>query len=195
MKKLFNYLFAFILLVIPFNSQIKSEDWEDSEETSEEQSGIKKGVYFDLGYSGPAGLSAALGFRYWFASVNIGLAGFANKVPNYAYDYIAIKPGQPLPPNYTEERYPAVIVTGDLSFHYEVTDKITAFASIGYFSQQDTILAYDYKNDLRYYYQYYTTAGACFGVGGEYSVQDDMNLGIGYHTKRGIFARITYIWQ
>lgn len=191
MKKfLFIALTTIFLIVNSLNlfSQFSEEEYEYATDY--------KAIQVDLGYSNYAGISAAVGFRYWLFSFSIGLAGFANKVPAYSMDSysVNINPMQPLPNGYEEERYGALLVTADLGFHYDITENIGLFASIGYYSATDTLLAYNYTKDIRYYYKYYVSDGVALGVGGDYFVTDDIKAGLGYHTRRGIFARLSYIW-
>ncbi len=191
MKK---YLVAFwvisllILSSINLLSQSSQEDYEYATDY--------KAIQLDLGYTNYSGISAAVGFRYWLFSFSIGLSGFANKIPPYSlYDNsVNINPMQPLPTGYEEEKYGALLVTADLGFHYDITENIGLFASIGYYSSTDTLLAYNYTRDLRYYYKYYVSDGIAFSLGGDYFITDDIKAGLGYHTRRGIFARISYIW-
>jgi outer membrane protein assembly factor BamA len=199
MKKYLFYAAALLIVLNIFSSSLQAQDTDENNGGSEEEvvGGISKAVFFDLGFGGPAGLSGGLGFRYSYFSFTLGLSGFANKVPAYQINNYGtgINASQPLPVGYSQESYSALIVTGDFGFNYEIVPKITAFASIGYYSQQDTILAHDYKQDLRYYYKYYTSSGLCYSIGGEYAITDDINVGIGYHTKRGVFGRIAYTWK
>lgn len=179
--------------ILSFNSQIL---FAQSSEEEYEYSTDYKAIQVDLGYSSYAGISAALGFRYWLFSFSLGLSGFANKIPAYSMDSYSVKinPMQPLPNGYEEEKYGALLVTADLGFHYDITENIGLFASIGYYSATDTLLAHDYNKDVRYYYKYHVSDGLAFSLGGDYFVSDDIKAGLGYHTRRGIFARLSYIW-
>jgi opacity protein-like surface antigen len=157
---------------------------------------MMKAIHADLGFFGPAGLSGALGFRYWFASFTLGLSGLMKDIPNYStYGYdLGIYPQSPLPANYDAKSYPALIVTGDFSFYYEVVKKVTGFGSIGFYSQQDTVLAWDFTDDVYYFWKNKKSSGVCFGLGAEFDYNESMKVGLGYHTKRGLFARLTYFW-
>lgn len=155
-----------------------------------------KALQLDLGYTNYSGLSAAIGFRFWLFSFSIGLSGFANKIPAYSMDSysVNINPMQPLPSGYEEEKYGALLVTADLGLHYDITENIGLFASVGYYSATDTLLAYDFRKDVRYYYKYFVSDGVAFSLGGDYFITDQIKAGLGYHTRRGIFARLSYIW-
>lgn len=191
MKKLLFIFFGIAVLSVS-NSPLLSKDTEEEYVYATDY----KAIQFDLGYSNYAGLSAAAGFRYWLFSFSIGLSGFANSIPPYSPDSygVNINPMQPLPSGYEEEKYGALLVTADLGFHYDITDYIGLFASVGYYSATDTILAYNPTKDVRYYYKYYVSDGLAFSFGGDYFFTETIKAGLGYHTRRGIFARISYIW-
>lgn len=191
MKKL-----LFLILVLGISCSNMPNLFSHPTEEEYEYAADYKALQFDLGYTNYSGLSAALGFRYWLFSFSIGLSGFANKIPAYSMDSysVNINPMQPLPNGYEEEKYGALLVTADLGFHYDITENIGLFASIGYYSSTDTLLAYNYSKDIRYYYKYYVSDGIAFSVGGDYFLTDQIKAGLGYHTRRGIFARISYIW-
>jgi len=191
MKKL-----LFLILVLGISCSNMPNLFSQPTEEEYEYADDYKALQFDLGYTNYSGLSAALGFRYWLFSFSIGLSGFANKIPAYSMDSysVNINPMQPLPNGYEEEKYGALLVTADLGFHYDITENIGLFASIGYYSSTDTLLAYNYNNYIRYYYKYYVSDGIAFSVGGDYFLTDQIKAGLGYHTRRGIFARISYIW-
>jgi len=156
----------------------------------------EKSIFGDVGYFGPGGLSLGVGVRYWFASLELGLSGFAKSVPNYSmnsYD-VGITPTQPLPGGYVEDKYTKIIVTGDLGFYVDILDPFIIFASVGFYSQQDTILAKEIQTGYHYFYKYYNSSGVAFGIGANYVLNDVFEIGLGYHTKRGVFARVTYYW-
>lgn len=191
MKKILFILFGIALFCVNSLNLLSQQSEEEYEYATD-----YKAIQVDLGYSNYAGVSAAVGFRYWLFSFSIGLSGFANSIPAYSKDSysVQINPMQPLPTGYEEEKYGALLVTADLGFHYDITENIGLFASVGYYSSTDTLLAYDYKKDIRYYYKHYVSDGIAFSVGGDYFVTEDIKAGLGYHTRRGIFARISYIW-
>lgn len=189
-KRYFILLLAILVLGI---------NYAQSSPTSEEEYEIVRdynAIQVDLGYTNHTGISAALGYRYWLFSLSIGLSGFANKIPPYSMDSysVNINPMSPLPNGYEEEKYGALLVTFDVGFHYDINENLGLFGSIGYYSATDTLLAYNYTKDIRYYYKYYITDGIAFGAGADYFFSDNVKVGLGYHTRRGIFARLSYVW-
>ncbi|OGU58517.1 MAG: hypothetical protein A2X64_01340 [Ignavibacteria bacterium GWF2_33_9] len=189
-------LFLSIISVTSFSGNNYQDDEYYEDEEAYVQEGVVKAVNVDLGYFGPAGLSAAAGFRYWFASFTLGFSGIVNDIPNYALNGYAqgIYQTKPLPANFDEKNYPALIVTGDFAYHYQILPKVSAFASLGFYSQSDTTLAWDYSNDWYYYWKTQKSSGVAFGLGAEMDYQENLRIGLGYHTKRGIFARLSYYW-
>ena len=165
------------------------------EKTESSGSSVIKGIMLDLGYGG-SGLSAGVGFRYWNVSAAIGIAGFANDIPNYARSSptgVTISPSQPLPSGYSEDHYTSIDVYFDAGYHYDFYP-YSVFAQVGFYSAQDSILAKNMETGSKYFYATESTSGFCFGLGGEYIVNDQVTLGVGYHTRRGGFARFTYTW-
>lgn len=159
-----------------------------------------KAIFIDVG-GGGNGMSAALGFRYSFASLSVGLAGFTNKIPNYALTPptgVYFNPTQPLPSGYTEDKHLGLIVSFDAGFHLDYFYPYTFFATVGYFTQQDSVLAKEVRIDgrspNRYAYRVENTDGFAFGGGGNYQISDYVALGLGLHTKRGIYGQFVYTW-
>lgn len=194
---LFVIAFAFIAIQLPQNLKAQYNDANAIENNPAPVLFAKeKSIFGDIGYFGPGGLSVGVGVRYWFASLELGLSGFTKSVPNYSmnsYD-VGISPSQPLPSGYEEDKYTKILVTGDLGFYVDILDPFILFASVGFYSQQDTILAKEIQTGYHYYYKYYNSSGVAFGVGANYVWDDQFEIGLGYHTKRGVFARITYYW-
>jgi opacity protein-like surface antigen len=145
--------------------------------------GPMKYLHLDVGY-GPANISYGLGFRYWQFGATIGLTGVATDIPNYSR--------QTAPSAEETEKFPTIVVCFDLHYYYEINPEITAFATIGYYSQSDTILA---KSD-GYWYRYdaESTSGLTFGIGGQYALNRQIMVGLAYQNKRGIYAQIGYRW-
>ena len=188
--KLQSLVIAAILLAISLTT-----GYAQDEEQSSSSSSYLKGIMLDLGYGG-SGLSAGVGFRYWNFSAAIGIAGFANDIPNYARTSptgVTITPNQPLPNGYSEDRYTSIDVYFDAGYHYDFYP-YSVFAQVGFYSAQDSILAKNMETGSKYFYATESTSGFCFGLGGEYIVNDQVTLGVGYHTRRGGFARFTYTW-
>lgn len=159
-----------------------------------------KGIIIDIG-SGANGVAFALGFRYSFASLSFGLAGFATDIPNYSqtpptgtYFYA----NKPLPTGYEEDKYSGLLVSIDAGYHFDYFYPYTFFATVGFYTQQDSILAKEVRNDgrapNRYSYKVENSNGLAFGLGGNYQVSDYVALGLGVHNKRGIYGQFMYTW-
>ncbi|MEN6295256.1 MAG: hypothetical protein ABFD61_03895 [Chloroherpetonaceae bacterium] len=192
---------AILLSIVQIPQLVFADDQFDDENVTDASTvpvffAKEKSVFGDIGYFGPGGLSLGVGVRYWFASLELGLSGFAKSIPNYSMysSEVQIYPTQPLPNGYEEDKYSKIIVTGDLAFYLDRLDPFIIFASVGFYSQQDSILAKNIQTGDRYYYKYYNTSGASFGLGVNYVYSDQFQIGLGYHTKRGVFARVTYYW-
>lgn len=196
---LFRFIIAFAFLATQLPQYVKAQ-YDDENAIENNPAPVlfakEKSIFGDIGYFGPGGLSVGVGVRYWFASLELGLSGFTKSVPNYSmYSYdVGISPSQPLPMGFEEDKYTKILVTGDLGFYVDILDPFILFASIGFYSQQDTILAKDVQEGYRYYYKYYNSSGVAFGIGANYVLDDQFEIGLGYHTKRGVFARVTYYW-
>lgn len=155
-----------------------------------------KGLMFDLGYGG-SGLSAAIGYRWWYFSGSLGLAGFANDLPSYAKyppTGVVLSANQPLPSGYEEDRYTSIDVFGDVGLHYDFYP-YSAFVQIGFYNAQDSILAKNIESGSKYRYKVENSAGISWGLGLEYIFTKSITVGAGYHTRRGGFARLTYTWM
>lgn len=196
MKFFLTLFFAFSLALNLAIAQGSYTEEQDTEYEEQAPVGLMKGLHADLGYFGPAGLSAGIGFRYWFASFTLGFSGLMKDIPNYStYGYdLGIYPNSPLPSNFYEKSYAAFIVTGDFSFYYQLLPKVTGFGTVGFFSQQDSVLAKEYDDDVYYFWKVKKSSGLCFGLGAEFDYEENLKVGLGYHTKRGLFARLTYFW-
>jgi hypothetical protein len=159
-----------------------------------------KGLMFDFG-GGTDGLSMGIGFRYWFASLSLGVVGFANKIPKYSNIPpigVNLNPSQPLPNGFVEEKHTGIIVTFDGAIHYEMFPW-NFFGSIGYYTQQDSVLAKQVSNTGqmlgRYSYKVENSQGIAFGAGANYYLTDNIGIGLGLHTKRGVYAQLVYVWE
>jgi hypothetical protein len=186
LKKIFTYLF---LIVFTTFSTVPA--YSSSFNTPK-----INGLMFDLGYGG-SGASVAVGYRWWHFSGALGLSGFANDIPNYAKVPpvgVVISQNQPLPSGYESQSYTAIDVFLDAGFHIDFYP-YSAFAQIGFFTSQDTILAKNLETGSRYRYATSSDAGMSFGGGLEYIYSKNLTFGAGYHTRRGIFARVMYTWM
>lgn len=192
MKKISTTILIFLFLMHNFIATAQSPEQSDDVKL--------KGILLDAGAS-KDGLGVALGFRYWFASLSIGVTGFANKLPKYSNippTGIYFNPNQPLPNGYVEDKYTGVIVTFDAGLHYEFFPW-NFFANVGYYTQQDSILAKEIRTDgrtpARYSYRVENSQGIAFGGGANYYLTDNLGIGLGLHTKRGVYAQIIYVWE
>jgi opacity protein-like surface antigen len=183
-----------LLLTTTFSEVNSQSDYYDEEEEYEELTLTNREktimmIFGELSY-GTLGLGVTAGFRYSFVSLSLGFSGFAQSIPNSIHPSIY----QPFPKkgNYQEESYPFVCVYGDAGFYYDI-GKFSIFATIGYFSQSDTILAREFDTNYLYKYKVKTESGICFGVGAEYLFNPNFIFGVGYHTKKGVFLQLGYI--
>ena len=159
-----------------------------------------KALMIDVG-GGPNGLSMGFGFRYWITSLHIGMTGFANSIPNYAfpdYNRIPIRQHEPLPAGYEKEVHTGLIFTADLGVHLDYFYPYTFFGTVGYYNQQDSLLAKETNPTTatahRYFWRTEGKEGLAFGLGGNYYINDNVGLGVGLHTKRGIYGQFVYSW-
>ncbi len=158
-----------------------------------------KSVFAEVGYSSLK-LTAALGFRFWNVGLSLGLAGFAASKPNYAYpsqQYPRPKEGE-----YEEYKFTYALVTTEAYYFFEIFDDFIITPSIGFFVQQDSVLA----RSLRYYEPYkdfgvlyylgktQNKTGVTFGLGVDYYYDDKIIVGLGYNYRRGVFLRLSYYW-
>lgn len=174
--------------------------WYEEDEAAEEYyydtTKTMKGLALDLGY-GSYGGSIAFGFRYSMFSLHMGFAGIFDGPPNYSYSPPAgvdIRPNEPLPSGYVAEEFTGVGVFGDVGFYLAYLRTLNFFVNVGYYSQQDTILARS-PDGLYYRYGYKASDGLTFGGGAEYTVSRWFRLAAGFHTRRGVFTRLTYTWR
>ncbi|MCX8054518.1 MAG: hypothetical protein N3A67_02480 [Ignavibacteria bacterium] len=185
-----------LILIVSFftHNYIANAQPSDNEDV------MLKGLMLDFG-GGSDGLSMAFGFRYWLASLSIGVVGFANKIPKYSNVPpvgVNLNPSQPLPNGFVEEKHTGIIVTFDGAIHYEMFPW-NFFGSIGYYTQQDSVLAKQVNTTGqilgRYSYKVENSQGIAFGAGANYYLSDNIGVGIGLHTKRGVYAQFVYVWE
>ena len=148
----------------------------------------QKTVLLNLGY-GARGFSGGFGFRYWLFGAQIGITGVGTKIPGYnTYDN---------PPGGVERKnFPSITVSGDVMLYYDINEEFSAFVSAGFYSQADTLLLWDRATNV-YFLKTPTTEiknGLTFGLGGQYYFKENLELGLGYHTKNGIYAQVGYWW-
>lgn len=190
-RKILASILIFAISLIPFANSIAESD---------EYYPPVKGIFIDVGAGGD-GMSANLGFRYSYFSVALGLVGFANTIPNYSLTPpigVIINPNQPLPNGFEADSYTGLIVTADAGFHFDYFYPYTVFATVGFFNQQDSVLAKDNSTGVtrgnKYFWRAENSLGLTFGLGGNYQINDYVALGLGYHTKRGVYGQFLYTW-
>lgn len=155
-----------------------------------------KGVFLDIGY-GPYELGAGAGLRYWMFSAEIWLGALSISTPNYSLrspQGETISQNNPLPDGYVEDSYTTTVLGFDLGFHYDITPLWSVNAQVGYFSKTDTVLAKNLNDGVFYRYKHETESGMAFGAGAEYAFTDQIVMGAGYHSRRGVYLRGTYTW-
>ncbi len=187
MKK--NQIISVILFFIIYSNNMFSLeiDWQNKD----------KAVLGDIGIGAP-GLSIGGGFRYWFASLSIGYAGIFNSIPNYSHQLpigVKIRPNEPLPTGYRADSYTASMINIDFNLYYEQFLPFILTASIGYYSQADTVIAYNADSKSSYFYRTETSSGVCLGLGVEYQINDLISAGVIFHSKRGLLLRMTYFFD
>lgn len=194
MDRLLIWLILVTFLITTSLNEVNSQSYYDDEDEYEELTLTNREntlmmIFGELSY-GTLGLGVTAGFRYSFVSLSIGFSGFAQSIPNSIHPSIY----QPFPKsgNYQEEEYPYVCVYGDAGFYYDI-GKFSLFATVGYFSQSDTILAREFDTNYLYKYKVKTESGICIGGGVEYLFNPNFIFGLGYHTKKGIFLQLGYI--
>lgn len=156
-----------------------------------------KTAFGELGY-GKLKLSAAGGLRFWNVGVSFGLTGFANAKPKYIYP--SNTSPYTLPKEYEREEYKFtyILVTTDFYYFFDISDVLTISPSFGFFVQQDSVLVRSIRqNDygqLYFFGKALNSIGVNIGFAIDYFYSDIITVGIGYHTRRGIFLRIGYYW-
>ncbi|HRP02269.1 MAG TPA: hypothetical protein PLE30_06430 [Candidatus Kapabacteria bacterium] len=154
----------------------------------------QKAFFGDVGIGSP-GLSIGAGYRYWFLGLNVSLGGFLNSIPGYNHSIpngIKINRNEPLPNGFREDKYTSTLMCIDVNGYYEQFLPVILTASIGYYSQTDTVTAFQLSTGNRYLYKAETNSGLSFGIGAEYQINDIISAGAMFHTRRGILIRMTY---
>lgn len=185
MKKIVTICFLF-LMQIPLIGQ--ESFWSNN----------LKSVFGEVGWS-KLKLSAALGFRFWNVGASMGLAGFSASNPKYIYpsnQYPMPKPGE-----YEEYKFTYILVTTDFYYFFEVFDDFIITPNIGFYVQQDSVLARSLRTHIQYDFGqlYYTgktenKVGLNFGLGVDYYYLDSYFVGIGFNFRRGVYLRFAYYW-
>ncbi len=155
-----------------------------------------KGGFGDVSIGSP-GFGVGAGFRYMFVGLGLGLVGLTSESPAYALQYppgLSLNRNQPLPNGYEEEKFLSMMINGDIIFYFDLHEKVSFNLSAGYYSRNDSILAKNIVSGSRYIYRNQVESGMCFGLGAEYVLHDNFNIGAVYHSERGLLFRLTYIW-
>lgn len=164
-----------------------SQDKEPAEKSNSE-----KLVFFDAGY-GTRNLSFGLGFRYSFIGASLSLAGIAASTPHATYHGIVY------PKTFTTETYPSTTVSFDLIGYYDWND-FSFFGMLGYYTQADSLFDKSLEDNTFGYYFFHqplaslNKSGISLGLGAQYYLTEAIEVGIGYHTKKGAFLQIGYYW-
>jgi hypothetical protein len=190
-KNLLIYTLTFALL---FCSTVIANAQNTKPDKIENSTEYLPPIYYffaNAGY-GEHDLWGAVGFRYWMFGVSFGLAGFNKGLPSYRSDRIL---------NENEigavEYYTKLVIHGEASVYWDLTPNVSLFASAGYYSKSDSILArpYDITDPYLYRYKARTQGGLCFGIGGQYFFQSQIGVGVGYHTENGFYLQVGYYWE
>ncbi len=188
LKKLSLFAIFFLLSFSFLVSQELSQEYEDDNTPF-------KMVFGEIGY-GTRELSIGVGFRWNFLSLDLNLGGVVDNTPNYIYPQTEF----PYPKQFDEYRYPRTTITINASYYYDIDD-FSIFATIGYFNQTDSLLvrSLEQGNTNGVYFAKQgnpaeNSGGVCFGLGGEYFINEKFVVGAGYHTKKGAFVQFGYYW-
>lgn len=189
LRKLLIFVIVFVLSCsFVITQESKDEDFTD------DNSAFKM-AFAEIGY-GTRELSLGLGFRWNFIGLDLNLAGFIDNTPAYIYPSREF----PYPKQYNEFTYPRTTVTINASYFYDIDD-FSIFATVGYYSQTDTALvrSLDEGNTFGVFFARQGNpaideSGVCFGLGGEYFINEKFAVGVGYHTKKGGFLQFGYYW-
>jgi hypothetical protein len=175
-----------ILLIIISITSLKAIDWQNLNP--------EKAVNVDLGV-GSSGFSIGAGGRYWIFGASIGFVGLFSNIPSYSYsaiNNIYLRPDKPLPQGYVEQRYTALMINADLNIYMDYFYPFTLVGAFGFYSQLDTILAYNADTKSRYQYKAEKSSGLSFGLGIEYPLNDEYSISAIIHNKRGFVFRVIY---
>ncbi len=206
-------LSLFIILTLPLDANLSEpdEEEEDSDNTTsiygveiyndryyvQDTTKPWKALMLDAGY-GIDGVSLAFNIRYWNIAVGIGYTGVL--APRRPYSYTPpvgerFSPSQPLPKGYYADRAPGTAVFIDGSYYLPYLTPFNFFATVGFFAQNDTLLAVSNESGNAFYRGYGQNSGVTFGGGIEYRNSEWIRTAVGYHSKRGVFFRLAYTWR
>jgi hypothetical protein len=190
-KYLLLSLFIFVL-VETGNAQAPPKP--DKIENSTEDLPPIKYAFANVGY-GQYKVWAEGGFRYWMFGLSGGVSGVGLTMPPYRTDIMLTQNNIAALETYTK-----LVIHGEGTIYVDLTPWVSLFGSIGYYSENDSIFARppytvsDPDNNL-YRYKDNTFGGFCFAAGGQYFFNNQIGVGIGYHTKSGFFVQLGYYWE
>lgn len=181
-------------------NKAKDEILADSDTIEKEYQGndIFKAFFLDAGY-GANKFGFGLGFRYWNLGFSFGLAGIGESMPSYQRDW---GDGKIITPEtaVNQKAFSSIHVTTDLYYFHDIDDNFTAFVNLGYGVGTDSVLA-NHKDNLNTNIQnrYYPVgteneSGITYGLGIQYFLEQWIGFGLGYHSRRGVYAQINYFW-
>ncbi len=189
--KYFSVVFFLLILSTAMMNVMHAQDeeyydddeyYEDEEFVEDEFELFDNALLFQLSYGIP-GFGVGAGYRYTNFSAQFGLSGFANNIPNY--NPITLNEADIAPDS--KKSYTTLVLSIDFGYHYNF-NKLTAFGTVGYYSQTDTVLAKKEGEDQWYRTRFpETTPGIAFSLGGNYAVSEQLALGLAYHTQHGVY--------
>ena len=151
-----------------------------------------KAVFMDIGY-GWNKLGLGFGGRYSNFGASIGIAGIGEKMPAYSKTQ-TLTASQAI----NTKSYTSTMITLDGYYFYDINEKYTAFANVGYSMGTDSVFASKQgETDGTLYRMSPGTKSknaVTFGVGFQYFLEQYLGFGVGIHSKRGIYAQINYYW-
>ncbi len=184
-----------IFSMLSISMLFAQDGYTGEEEIIEDDDASLKMLFAEIGY-GTREMTLGLGFRWNFLGLDMNLGGFIDNTPNYFYPSRDF----PYPKQYKEFVFPRTTLTINASYYYDIGD-FSVFASVGYYNQTDSALvrSLDEGNTFGIYFARQgdpaiDSGGICFGLGGEYFIDEKFAAGIGYHTKKGAFLQFGYYW-
>jgi len=180
-------------------NKAKGEILEEDAVPEKEYKGndIFKAIFVDAGY-GANKLAFGLGVRYWNLGASFGIAGLGSSMPSYFKYREGGNINQETAINI--KKYPSINITTDLYYFYDFTESVTAFVNLGYGVGSDSLLA-NHKDEQNTTYKdrlypvgTETKSGVTFGLGVQYFLEKWVGFGVGYHSRRGVYAQFNYFW-
>lgn len=202
-------LLLFIFILAPLNiidlfAQV-DDDFDDFggikykkvDNYQQDTSKTLKALFLDGGFSND-GLSFALGVRYWNLFFDIGSAAIGSQSTPYSHQApYGMNFGlyEKLPAGYSRSYIPGNTVFMDVGYYLAHLETLTFYIMLGFFAQEEVITVVEDDSRLQYYVGRSNSSGWILGGGMEYTLSQWVRLSLGYHEKRGVFARISYTWR